>query len=91
MQKAFAHAGLDGTTVDRAEVYLAGVDFPNEKEIATAALARRGWARDVTVDNDSFALLRAGLIRAAERDLPDAAVAELRELVALTYPDVGAG
>jgi N-acetylglucosamine kinase-like BadF-type ATPase len=66
VQKAFAHAGLDGATVDRAEIYLAGVDFPNEKEIATAALARRDWAREVTVDNDSFALLRAGT------DSPDA-------------------
>jgi len=60
VRKALAQAGLDGATVDRAEVYLAGVDFPNEKEVATAAVSRRGWAREVTVDNDSFALLRAG-------------------------------
>jgi N-acetylglucosamine kinase-like BadF-type ATPase len=51
---------------DRAEVYLAGVDFPTEKESATAAVTRRRWAREVVVDNDSFALLRAGT------DIPDA-------------------
>jgi N-acetylglucosamine kinase-like BadF-type ATPase len=68
VQKALAQADLAGGTpmVARAEVYLAGVDFPAEKEIATAAVTRRGWARDVTVDNDSFALLRAGT------DNPDA-------------------
>jgi N-acetylglucosamine kinase-like BadF-type ATPase len=68
VRKAFAQADLgDNTpTVDRAEVYLAGVDFPNEKEIATAAVIERNWARAVTVDNDSFALLRAGT------DTPDA-------------------
>lgn len=67
VQKVIAQAGLDATaTVDRAEVYLAGVDFPSEKDITTAAVVRRGWARDVTVDNDSFALLRAGT------DVPDA-------------------
>jgi N-acetylglucosamine kinase-like BadF-type ATPase len=68
VQKACAEADLGDRTppVDRAEVYLAGVDFPSEKEIVTAAVRRRGWAREVTVDNDSFALLRAGT------DNPDA-------------------
>ena len=68
VQKAAAQAGLGDRSpiADRAEVYLAGVDFPNEKETATAAVAARGWARDVVVDNDSFALLRAGT------DTPDA-------------------
>ncbi len=68
VQKAAAQAGIDqgGPVADVAEVYLAGVDFPTEKEIATAAVGRRGWAREHVVDNDSFALLRAGT------DAPDA-------------------
>ena len=68
VQKAAAQAGLgDGRSIaDRAEVYLAGVDFPVEKEAVTAAVTRRGWAPEVVVDNDSFALLRAGT------DTPDA-------------------
>jgi N-acetylglucosamine kinase-like BadF-type ATPase len=41
-------------------VYLAGVDFPSEKEILAPAIAERGWATRYEVDNDSFALLRAG-------------------------------
>lgn len=68
VQKAAAQAGVDqaGPVASVAEVYLAGVDFPNEKEIATAEVGRRGWAREHVVDNDSFALLRAGT------DAPDA-------------------
>jgi N-acetylglucosamine kinase-like BadF-type ATPase len=68
VQKAAAQAGIDqaGPVASVAEVYLAGVDFPSEKEIATAAVGRRGWAREHVVDNDSFALLRAGT------DAPDA-------------------
>ena len=68
VQKAAAQAGLSGVTpmAERAEVYLAGVDFPNEKETVTAAVQARGWARQLEVDNDSFALLRAGT------DVPDA-------------------
>jgi N-acetylglucosamine kinase-like BadF-type ATPase len=68
VQKAAAQAGLSGVTpiAERAEVYLAGVDFPEEKETVTAAVQARGWARQLEVDNDSFALLRAGT------DVPDA-------------------
>jgi N-acetylglucosamine kinase-like BadF-type ATPase len=68
VQKAAAQAGLNSRTpiAERAEIYLAGVDFPNEKETVTAAVQARGWARQLEVDNDSFALLRAGT------DVPDA-------------------
>jgi len=48
------------------ELYLAGVDFPREKEAMAAAVRTRSWAKDVVVDNDTFALLRAGT------DSPDA-------------------
>jgi N-acetylglucosamine kinase-like BadF-type ATPase len=68
VQKAAAQTGLGdrAPVAQLAEVYLAGVDFPNEKETATAAVGRRGWAHEYVVDNDSFALLRAGT------DAPDA-------------------
>jgi N-acetylglucosamine kinase-like BadF-type ATPase len=50
----------------RAEIYLAGADLPVEVEILSAEIGRRGWAREHRVDNDTFALLRAGT------DTPDA-------------------
>lgn len=68
------HLGLDGALdvigglidrvsdgpVDAAELLLAGVDFPVEEEAARAGIERRGWASRVSVDNDTFAVLRAG-------------------------------
>jgi N-acetylglucosamine kinase-like BadF-type ATPase len=62
VQKAAAQAGLGDRRpiAALAEVYLAGVDFPSEKEILAPAVAERGWATRYEVDNDSFALLRAG-------------------------------
>src|SRR4051794_38815951 len=68
VQKAAAQAGLagEGPVAELAEVYLAGVDFPQEQVQVSAAVERRGWAREHVVDNDSFALLRAGT------DAPDA-------------------
>jgi N-acetylglucosamine kinase-like BadF-type ATPase len=66
--KAAAQAGLSGKRPVAAlgEVYLAGVDFPTEKEQAAAAVRAQGWAPETVVDNDTFALLRAGT------DAPDA-------------------
>ncbi|MEU4231465.1 BadF/BadG/BcrA/BcrD ATPase family protein [Nonomuraea sp. NPDC026600] len=40
--------------------YLAGVDFRREQEALTRELAALGWSEGLTVDNDIFALLRAG-------------------------------
>lgn len=62
VQKAAAQAGLGGRrpVATLAEVYLAGVDFPTEKEQIAATVNDRGWAGRTEVDNDSFALLRAG-------------------------------
>ncbi|HUR09377.1 MAG TPA: BadF/BadG/BcrA/BcrD ATPase family protein [Nonomuraea sp.] len=40
--------------------YLAGVDFRREQEALTRELAGLGWSEEITVDNDIFALLRAG-------------------------------
>jgi N-acetylglucosamine kinase-like BadF-type ATPase len=60
--KAAAQAELPPRhpVAELAEVYLAGVDFPVEQETMAAAVRARGWAREHVVDNDSFALLRAG-------------------------------
>ncbi|MDI1460532.1 BadF/BadG/BcrA/BcrD ATPase family protein [Catellatospora sp. KI3] len=52
--------------VARAEVYLSGVDLPIEVDVAAAAIAATGWAESYRVDNDTFALMRAGT------DSPDA-------------------
>lgn len=54
------------TVLDRAEVYLAGADLPIEVEALEKEVGKRGWAREHRVDNDTFALLRAGT------DAPDA-------------------
>ncbi len=45
---------------DVAQLFLAGVDFPVEVERATAEAKSRSWARSASVDNDTFAVLRAG-------------------------------
>jgi N-acetylglucosamine kinase-like BadF-type ATPase len=39
---------------------MAGVDFPAEEDAVRNAVEKRGWARQVHVDNDTFAVLRAG-------------------------------
>jgi N-acetylglucosamine kinase-like BadF-type ATPase len=60
--KASAQAGIEGPEgiAEVASVYLAGADLPEETALLTEALAGRGWAEDLVVDNDTFALLRAG-------------------------------
>jgi N-acetylglucosamine kinase-like BadF-type ATPase len=55
-----------GTSIDLAAVYLAGADLPIEVERLHAAITARGWTDRSIVDNDCFALLRAGT------SLPDA-------------------
>ncbi|MER6945147.1 BadF/BadG/BcrA/BcrD ATPase family protein [Nonomuraea sp. NPDC000554] len=49
--------------VRHTAAYLAGVDFGREQEALTRALAELGWSEGITVDNDTFALLRAGTRR----------------------------
>ncbi|GAA4712806.1 BadF/BadG/BcrA/BcrD ATPase family protein [Phytohabitans rumicis] len=61
VREARAVAGLPASAVlDRAEVYLAGADLPAEVEVLDKAVGEAGWAREHRVDNDTFALLRAG-------------------------------
>ncbi len=58
-ERALDKAGLE-PPADAAELLLAGVDFPSEEAAVVAAVERRNWARRVSVDNDTFAVLRAG-------------------------------
>ncbi|MFD7667958.1 N-acetylglucosamine kinase [Streptomyces sp. NPDC059788] len=53
-------AGVTGP-VGRIAAYLANADLPAEEEALAAEITSYGWARAVTVGNDTFALLRAGL------------------------------
>ncbi len=62
-------AGIDAVDVAHAGCYLTAIDLPDEQQAVHDALSRLPWAsRSLVVDNDVFALLRAGT------DAPDAAV-----------------
>lgn len=52
-------AGLEGTATHGA-FFLCGADVPADIADLEAAVRRRGWVRTAIVDNDAFALLRAG-------------------------------
>ncbi|WP_338090713.1 N-acetylglucosamine kinase [Planosporangium thailandense] len=49
-----------GARIELISVYLAGADLPVEVDRLRAAVDDRGWARASVVDNDTFALMRAG-------------------------------
>ena len=49
-----------GAPADLAVLLLAGLDFPDEEDAYRAEAARRGWAPEIAVGNDTFAVLRAG-------------------------------
>ncbi|HEY0535177.1 MAG TPA: BadF/BadG/BcrA/BcrD ATPase family protein [Actinoplanes sp.] len=56
-----ADAGLPfGTAIELLSVYLAGADLPIEVQRLHDVVSAPGWARRSIVDNDCFALLRAG-------------------------------
>jgi N-acetylglucosamine kinase-like BadF-type ATPase len=55
--------GHVGQIADVACALMAGVDFPSEEDAVREAIEKRGWAREVHVDNDTFAVLRAGTER----------------------------
>ncbi|MFF5669083.1 N-acetylglucosamine kinase [Streptomyces hygroscopicus] len=60
-------AGRSGPRpVGHVSACLANVDLPSEEEELTGVLAGRGWGATVTVANDTFALLRAGVADAGE-------------------------
>lgn len=63
LSRASADAGLapgDEPVVELAELLMAGVDFPSEVEELRRAVGARGWSARTIVDNDTFAILRAG-------------------------------
>jgi N-acetylglucosamine kinase-like BadF-type ATPase len=60
--EALAQAGLSAPA-EVGHVLLAGLDFPTEERALRDALAPRGWARRLSVGNDTFAVLRAGTER----------------------------
>jgi N-acetylglucosamine kinase-like BadF-type ATPase len=63
---AVREARLDdhaGRVAEVATLLMAGVDFPAEEDALREAVEERGWARKVHVDNDTFAVLRAGTER----------------------------
>jgi N-acetylglucosamine kinase-like BadF-type ATPase len=62
LREATAQAEFGGQdpVADVGELLLAGVDFPGEEEAFREAVEQRGWARRITVRNDTFAVLRAG-------------------------------
>jgi N-acetylglucosamine kinase-like BadF-type ATPase len=51
---------LTRATAAHAMFYLCGVDIPSDRAVLAAALEREPWVERATVDNDVFALLRAG-------------------------------
>jgi N-acetylglucosamine kinase-like BadF-type ATPase len=56
-----ADAGIPfGTPIDTLAVYLAGADLPIEVTRLHQAISAPSWAARTIVDNDCFALLRAG-------------------------------
>jgi N-acetylglucosamine kinase-like BadF-type ATPase len=60
--EAAGEAGIDprSTLAQHAAVYLAGADFAREVAMLLERALRAGWAAEVSLDNDTFALLRAG-------------------------------
>jgi N-acetylglucosamine kinase-like BadF-type ATPase len=62
VRQAATEAGIDArsTIAQHAAIYLAGADFPQEVELLLELVSRAGWAEEVTLDDDTFALLRAG-------------------------------
>ena len=63
LAQALDQAGIEngsGPVADVGQLLLAGVDFPSEIEQMQDAAAARGFARKLTVGNDTLAVLRAG-------------------------------
>jgi N-acetylglucosamine kinase-like BadF-type ATPase len=52
-----------GAPADLAVLLIAGLDFPDEEDAYRAEAKQRGWATDLVVGNDTFAVLRAGTER----------------------------
>jgi len=57
---AEAEIGTRRPLARHGAIYLAGADLPVEVEMLREHVTAEGWVRDVVLDNDTFALLRAG-------------------------------
>lgn len=64
VDRALTQAGT--TTVGHVSACLANADLPVEERELAAELRARGWAASVDVRNDTFAVLRAGLLKDSE-------------------------
>ncbi|MFE9250390.1 N-acetylglucosamine kinase [Streptomyces sp. NPDC007088] len=65
--RAFADAGLPpDARAEHVSACLANADLPVEEEELAQAIDARGWGGTTTVLNDTFAVLRAGLLEDAE-------------------------
>jgi len=66
MGRAQHQAGLQGSPAARhLSACVANADLPEEEEEMAAALRARGWSETTEVFNDTFAVLRAGLVTPA--------------------------
>ena len=66
IDRAQHQAGLRGSPAARhLSACVANADLPEEEEEMAAALRARGWSETTEVFNDTFAVLRAGLVTAA--------------------------
>jgi N-acetylglucosamine kinase-like BadF-type ATPase len=66
LDRAAGEAGLElgnGPVAELAQLLMTGVDFPREERALRRAVEARGWSRRTIVDNDTFAVLRAGTER----------------------------
>ncbi len=63
LESLLDEAAAERPKIELAELLLAGVDFPAEVDQLERLAAARGWARRIVVDNDTFAILRAGTER----------------------------
>ena len=65
-EQAASEAGLptnNGPVAQIGKLLMAGVDFPDEELRLGELVKQRGWATDISVGNDTVALLRAGTER----------------------------
>jgi N-acetylglucosamine kinase-like BadF-type ATPase len=63
LARASDQAGIaadDGPVTDLGQLLVAGVDLPSEVDDFQKAVDARGWSARSIVDNDTFAILRAG-------------------------------
>jgi N-acetylglucosamine kinase-like BadF-type ATPase len=63
LDRLFEQAGGRSGEAEVAQLNMSGVDFPSEERELREAIEARRWAERVVVDNDTFAVLRAGTER----------------------------